>query len=110
MVEDRRRSLPALVRDYHFTAVSPLKITFTAASLRKRKCTKPRLRVADTWELQRILWIHAPVGLGSYYTPIVAGMPKILVAHVLGFPDRFGTVADMLRLDTWELPPVLPRK
>jgi hypothetical protein len=93
--------------DDHFTAVSPLEITFTAESFGTHGCVRPRLWLADSWEVRRILWIHKPVGIRES-TPIVRGMSKMTVAHILGFPKLFGTVAEMLRLDVWELPPVLP--
>jgi hypothetical protein len=93
--------------DDHFTAISPLEITFTAESFGVHGCVRPRLWLADSWEVRRILWIHMPVGIRES-TPIVRGMSKMTVAHILGFPHRFGTAAEMLQLDVWELPPVLP--
>ncbi len=92
--------------DYNFVAVAPLEIKFTSESFHA-PCVNPHLWLADFWEVHRVLWIHAPTHeLES--TAIVKGMPRLTVAHILGFPSLFGTVEEMNQLDFWPYLPVLP--
>lgn len=94
-------------QDWQFTVVSPLRVRFSPGRFGSRNCAHPQMWLSDEWEVERVLWIHAPVGEiydfpnhGEF--PIRAGMNKIRVAHLLGFPSEFGTVEDMLKRDVWD--------
>jgi hypothetical protein len=93
--------------DDSFAVVSPLKLSFTMKSFGSHGCTDPHLWLADGWDVRRTLWIHNPTaprtGAG-----VRKGMTKIEVAHLLGFPNRFGTVAEILEIDVWQMPGPLP--
>jgi len=93
--------------DRGLTIVSPLLIRFADTKDEYHSCRHPSLWMADTWEVERTLWIHAPLGTTDR-TPIRKGMSKELVAHILGFPSEIGTKEEMFKLDTWKYLPVLP--
>jgi hypothetical protein len=94
--------------DDHFVAISPLRVSFERTSPPAfAGCRNPHLWLADAWEVGRMLWIHRPIHL-SETEPIRLGMRKMEVAHILGLPAVFGTLAEAFRFDTWRYLPVLP--
>jgi len=66
--------------------------------------------LSDPWELERTFTTASPEAHRSWTTTvrsaivdhrIVLGMPRDAVAYVEGYPDSYGTVAEMNRLKVW---------
>jgi len=66
--------------------------------------------LSDLWELERTFTTVSPAAYRSWTRSvrraiaerrIIPGMPREAVAYVNGYPDLYGTVAEMNRLKTW---------